>query len=85
MFDVRTDAADGRAFAARCAKDRHDFRFIISPEDAPGMQNLREFTRELMVGAERDLGTELDWVAIDHWSTDNPHVHVLIRGRADGG
>jgi type IV secretory pathway VirD2 relaxase len=38
-----------------------------------------------MVGAERDLGTELDWVAIDHWSTDNPHVHVLIRGRADGG
>ena len=46
------------------------------------MQDLREFTRELMVGAERDLGTELDWVAID---TDNPHVHVLIRGRADGG
>ena len=82
MFDVRTDAADGRAFAARCAKDRHDFRFIISPEDAPGMQDLREFTRELMVGTERDLGTELDWVAID---TDNPHVHVLIRGRADGG
>jgi type IV secretory pathway VirD2 relaxase len=85
MFDVRTDAADGRAFAARCAKDRHDFRFIISSEDAPDMQDLREFTRELMVGAERDLGTELDWVAIDHWNTDNPHVHVLIRGRADRG
>jgi type IV secretory pathway VirD2 relaxase len=49
------------------------------------MQDLREFTRELMVGAERDLETELDWVAIDHWNTDNPHVHVLIRGRADGG
>jgi hypothetical protein len=49
------------------------------------MQDLREFTRELMVGAERDLGTKLDWVAIDHWNTDNPHVHVLIRGRADGG
>jgi hypothetical protein len=43
MFDVRTDAADGRAFAARC--DRHDFRFIISPEDAPYMQDLREFGR----------------------------------------
>ena len=83
MFDVRTDAADGRAFAARCAKDRHDFRFIISPEDAPDMQDLREFTRELMMGVERDLGAELDWVAIDHWNADN--AHVLIRGRADGG
>jgi type IV secretory pathway VirD2 relaxase len=46
------------------------------------MQDLREFTRELM-GVERDLGAELDWVAIDHWNADN--VHVLIRGRADGG
>jgi type IV secretory pathway VirD2 relaxase len=71
MFDVRTDAADGRAFAARCAKDRHDFRFIISPEDAPDMQDLREFTRELM-GVERDLGAELDWVAIDHWTPTMP-------------
>ena len=34
---------------------------------------------------ERDLGTRLDWVAIDHWNTDNPHVHVLIRGKADDG
>jgi type IV secretory pathway VirD2 relaxase len=34
---------------------------------------------------ERDLGTRLDWVAVDHWNTDNPHVHVLIRGRADDG
>jgi hypothetical protein len=24
-------------------------------------------------------------VAVDHWNTDNPHVHVLIRGRADNG
>ena len=27
----------------------------------------------------------LDWVAVDHWNTDNPHVHILIRGRADDG
>ena len=35
--------------------------------------------------SRRDLGTKLDWVAVDHWNTDNPHVHVLIRGRADDG
>ncbi len=38
-----------------------------------------------MADAERDLGTRLDWVAVDHWNTDNPHIHVLIRGRAEDG
>ena len=85
MFDARSDAADERAFAERCEEDRHHFRFIVSPEDAAEMTDLRAFTRELMADAERDLGTKLDWVAVDHWNTDNPHVHVLVRGRADDG
>ena len=49
------------------------------------MADLRAFTRELMADAERDLGTDLDWVAVDHWNTDNPYIHVLVRGRADDG
>jgi type IV secretory pathway VirD2 relaxase len=85
MFDARSDAADERAFAERCEDDRHHFRFTISPEDAAEMTDLRAFARELMADAERDLGTRLDWIAVDHWNTDNPHVHVLIRGRADDG
>ena len=85
MFDATSDAADECAFAERCEDDRHHFRFIISPEDAAELESLRGFTRELMADVERDLGTKLDWVAVDHWNTDNPHVHVLIRGRADDG
>jgi type IV secretory pathway VirD2 relaxase len=85
MFDANSDVADERAFAERCKDDRHHFRFIISPEDATQLENLRTFTRELMGDVERDLGTKLDWVAVDHWNTDNPHVHVLIRGRGDDG
>ena len=85
MFDASSDAADEQAFAERTADDRHHFRFIISPEDAAELADLRSFTRELMQDVERDLGTRLDWVAVDHWNTDNPHVHVLIRGRADDG
>jgi len=85
MFDATSDAADEQAFAERTADDRHHFRFIISPEDAAELADLRTFTRELMQDVERDLGTRLDWVAVDHWNTDNPHVHVLIRGRADDG
>lgn len=34
---------------------------------------------------ERDLGTRLDWIGIDHWNTDNPHVHILARGRGEDG
>ena len=74
-----------RPSPSAAADDRHHFRFIISPEDAAELADLRGFTRELMQDVERDLGTRLDWVAVDHWNTDNPHVHVLIRGRADDG
>ena len=85
MFDATSDAADERAFAERCEDDRHHFRFIISPEDAAELGDLRTFTRELMTDVARDLGTRLDWIAVDHWNTDNPHIHVLIRGRAEDG
>jgi type IV secretory pathway VirD2 relaxase len=85
MFDANSEVADERAFAERCNEDRHHFRFIVSPEDAAELENLRAFTRELLDDVERDLGTKLDWVAVDHWNTDNPHVHVLIRGRTDDG
>ena len=85
MFDAASDEADTKAFTERCEEDRHHFRFTVSPEDAGQMADLRAFTRELMKDAERDLGTGLDWVAVDHWNTDNPHVHVLVRGRADDG
>ena len=85
MFDAASDVADAKAFAERCEDDRHHFRFTVSPEDATQMADLHAFTRELMTDAERDLGTKLDWIAVDHWNTDNPHIHVLVRGRADDG
>ena len=85
MFDAAGDAADARAFAERCQGDRHHFRFIVSPDDAMQLSDLRAFTRDLMAQASRDLGTKIDWVAIDHWNTEHPHIHVLARGRADDG
>jgi type IV secretory pathway VirD2 relaxase len=85
LFDARSEQADGDAFAARCEDDRHHFRFIVSPEDAGEMADLRAFTREVMADMAKDLDTELDWVAVDHWNTDNPHIHVLVRGRASDG
>lgn len=85
MFDPSSDDADPKAFAERCEEDRHHFRFIVSPEDAAELADLRAYTRDLMATAEKDLGTRLDWVAVDHWNTEHPHVHVLVRGRAEDG
>ncbi len=85
MFDAAGDEADRGAFAERCAGDRHHFRFIVSPEDAAELGDLRGFTRELLQQLEVDLDTRLDWVAVDHWNTDNPHIHVLVRGVAADG
>jgi hypothetical protein len=32
-----------------------------------------------------DLGTDLEWVAVEHHNTEHPHVHVVVRGvRSDG-
>jgi len=85
MFDAGSDQADETAFADRCKDDRHHFRFIISPEDACEMADLKAFTRDLASQMERDLGTGLDWIALDHWNTDNPHVHLLVRGTDETG
>ncbi len=83
-FD-RDGVADHDGFAKRAEPDRHHFRFIVSPEDAAQLVDLRATTRDLMVQMERDLDTRLDWIAVDHWNTDNPHVHVLVRGVAEDG
>jgi type IV secretory pathway VirD2 relaxase len=85
MFDARSDAADERAFAEACEDDRHHFRLIVSPEDATDLADLRATTRSLMASMETDLGSRLEWIAVDHWNTDNPHVHILVRGRAEDG
>lgn len=85
LFGPETEDADGRAFAERCQDDRHHFRFIVSPDDALEMSDLKSFTRDLVGQMEKDLGARLDWVAADHWNTEHPHVHLIVRGVRDDG
>ncbi|MGD9837746.1 MAG: relaxase/mobilization nuclease domain-containing protein [Phycisphaerales bacterium] len=85
LFGPGGDDADPKAFAERCQDDRHYFRFIVSPDDAVDMADLRSFTNDLVTKMEKDLDTRLDWVAVDHWNTEHPHVHLIVRGVRDDG
>ena len=85
LYSATEDRADGDAFVERGKDDRHQFRFIVSPEDAVDLSDLTEHTRDLMKQIEGDLGTKLDWVAVNHYNTGHPHVHVIVRGKDDLG
>jgi len=73
--------------------DPHQFRLIISPEDGVelardvygGAPSLQRETRKLMEQLSEDLGTRLDWVAVDHFDTAHPHTHVVLRGVTHDG
>ncbi|MGL1921627.1 MAG: DUF3363 domain-containing protein [Hyphomicrobiales bacterium] len=80
IYDAEHDEVDGKSFLDDSRDDRHQFRFIVSPEDAIELEDLKEYTRDLMNHMEHDLGTKLDWVAVDHYNTDNPHTHIIVRG-----
>lgn len=73
------DDFDRERLVEELPAEKRQFRFIISPEDA-GELDLPTFTRALIAQMEVDLGRRLIWGAVDHWDTDNPHVHVVVRG-----
>lgn len=85
LYGPDTDQADGKDFLDRGREDRHQFRFIVAPEDGDRIEDLRGFTRDVMQQMQEDFGTRLDWVAIDHFNTGHPHSHVLIRGKEESG
>ncbi len=85
LYNARSHEADGDAFRDRAQGDRHQFRFIVSPEDAEQLEDMPGYTRALMSQMERDLGTRLEWVAVDHHNTGHPHTHIVLRGVDQNG
>jgi type IV secretory pathway VirD2 relaxase len=85
LYSAEQDRADGKAFIECSTGDRHQFRFIIAPEDGAVYDDLRPLVRRLMTQMEEDLGTKLEWVAVDHYNTGHPHSHIILRGKDDRG
>lgn len=85
IYGAEQERVDGKAFLERGEGDRHQFRFIVSPEDGAEYDDLKPLTRRLMAQVEEDLGTKLDWVAVDHFNTGHPHTHIMLRGKDENG
>ena len=66
------------------AGDERLWKLILSPEFG-GKLDLPRFTRDLMERVEKDLGTGLEWIAVEHHNTGHPHVHIVIRGVTSEG
>jgi hypothetical protein len=80
-FDLTSDRVDisARARDWELANDPIHWRMIISPDDIERI-DAREHVRKVMERMELDLGTKLQWVAVEHDNTEHKHVHVLLRG-----
>ena len=61
------------------ASDPRLWKIIISPEFGEKL-DLQELARGVMAGVEKKLDTEIEWIAVAHYNTGHPHVHVAMRG-----
>jgi hypothetical protein len=86
FYGAEVSDISAREHVKEWGKDRHHFRFIVSAEHGDRIDDLRAYMRETMKRVATDLKEpNLNWIAVNHFDTDQPHSHVLIRGRrADG-
>ena len=84
-FDAASNEVDAAKLAAewQAAGDPRMFKLILSPEFGDQV-DLPLLTRRLMARMEGDLNRKLEWAAVAHFNTEHPHVHVLLRGLANG-
>ncbi len=86
FFERDNDRVDPAVSVADWSADRHHFRFIISPEHGERLADMKGYVREVMTRVSADLGEpDLKWVATCHFDTDQPHAHVLVRGKRSDG
>jgi hypothetical protein len=63
--------------------DERLWKMIVSPGFGDRI-DLSRLTLDLVRQMEKDLGTELQWVAVEPHNTEHPHVHVVVRGIRSG-
>jgi type IV secretory pathway VirD2 relaxase len=93
FYDATQQGLDAKEQTAAWVPDRHHFRIIISPERGGDIPDMTAYVRDVMQRVEKDLalagviepGAKLQWIGINHHNTDNPHAHVVLRGKLEDG
>jgi type IV secretory pathway VirD2 relaxase len=78
LYDAK-GRVSAEAFERPREGEKHQFRIIVSPEDAAEL-DLTLYVRRLMAQVEQDLGRKVEWAAVNHYNTEHPHAHLVIRG-----
>ena len=60
------------------------WKVILSPEFGDRV-DLERLARDLVERMAVDLGTTLEWVAVAHYNTEHPHIHMVMRGITSDG
>ena len=86
FYGAEADGVSAREHVKEWGEDRHHFRFIVSTEHGDRIDDLKACMRETMKRVATDLKEpNLNWIAVNHFDTDQPRFHILIRWRrADG-
>jgi hypothetical protein len=85
-LDGSRNAGEVGAQCAGWEQDRHHFRLIISAEHGDKIEDMDAYVRDVMEKVSLDLKEpNLEWVAVNHYDTDQPHSHVMMRGRRANG
>ncbi len=81
---------EARAKASRWEDDQRYYKFVLSPEEGVRM-DLEKFGSEVMEKVREDLltedelsrGAQVEWIMAQHWDTNHPHVHVMMRAKVE--
>jgi type IV secretory pathway VirD2 relaxase len=61
------------------AGDPRLWKVILSPEFGEKL-DMQRLACGVMAGVEQEIGTSVEWVAVAHYNTGHPHVHIAMRG-----
>ena len=85
FFDDKREGILGREVKEGIDKDSGKVvhKLILSP-GVEGV-DVKAYTRQVMHDLGREKGLDLNWAAVVHTNTDNPHAHVVVMGKDQNG
>lgn len=87
FFGSLRDDITGREVAAAVSDQNPRSTVMHKLILSPGVQgaDVKEYAREVMADLGSRKGLDLEWYAVQHDNTNNPHVHIVVMGKDENG